>query len=275
MLYLLANIILYNMAKNRKSKKKVTSDQSDLSSAKGSGDMINVCPSRVCSLFYLCFSCIAFSVYLLITTYIHTSVSILLQTVHKIRYQHSRIRPYFSGCGRSVMDTMEEIRQGKLEPNALPPIQVLVGPTDNDCPWYFSLNNRRLWIFKQCYKEGLLERYNNTIAVRVRLPKSDTERERYCIQNCALEAKFIRESDPNKKKTKVKAEKKDGKSEMDTNSKEGGDTTQLTNDFRQMSTSINDEDDDSSDESIDDDQVIASNPFALDSDSESSSDDDD
>ena len=170
---------------------------------------------------------------------------------------------------------MEEIRQGKLEPNTLPPIQVLIGPTDDDDTWYFSLNNRRLWIFKQCYKEGLLERYNNTIAVRVRLPKSDAERERYSIQNCALEAKFIRESDPNKKKNAmVKAKKKDGKSEMDTHSRDKEDT-QLTNDFSQMSTSINDEDDDSSDESTDDDQVIASNPFALDSsDSESSSDDD-
>ena len=177
---------------------------------------------------------------------------------------------------------MEEIRQGKLEPNALPPIQVLIGPTDDDGlgPWYFSLNNRRLWIFKQCYKEGLLdnERYNNKIAVRVRLPKSEAEKERYCIQNCALEAKFIRESDPNnKKKTKAKAKKKDCESEMDTNSNDREDTTQLTNDFSQMSTSmsINDkEEDDSSDESSSDDdgQVVASNPFAL---GESSSDDDD
>jgi len=204
-------------------------------------------------------------------------MSTTCQTVHKIRYQHSRIRPYFSGCGRSVMDTMEEIRQGKLEPNALPPIQVLVGPTDDDDqgPWYFSLNNRRLWIFKQCYKEGLLdnERYNNTIAVRVRLPKSDAERERYCIQNCALEAKFIRESDPNKKKkVMVKAKKKD---KSDNNSRDREDTKQLANDFSQMSTSTIDEeeDDGSSDESSDDDgQFVASNPFAL---GESSSDDDD
>ena len=172
------------------------------------------------------------------------------------------------------MDTMEEIRQGKLEPNALPPIQVLIGPTtdDDQGPWYFSLNNRRLWILKQCYKEGLLD--NNTIAVRVRLPKSDAERERYCIQNCALEAKFIRESNPNKKKKAMVKAKEKVKS--DTDSKDREDTTQLTNDFSQMSTAIKEEDNDSSDESSDDDgQVVASNPFALDSDSESSSDDDD
>jgi len=166
---------------------------------------------------------------------------------------------------------MEEIRQGKLEPNALPPIQVLIGPTtdDDQGPWYFSLNNRRLWILKQCYKEGLLD--NNTIAVRVRLPKSDAERERYCIQNCALEAKFIRESNPNKKKKKAMVKAKE-KVKSDTDSKDREDTTQLTNDFSQMSTAIKEEDNDSSDESsVDDGQVVASNPFALDSDSESSS----
>ena len=28
----------------------------------------------------------------------------------RIRYQHPRIRPYFSGCGRSVQETFESIR---------------------------------------------------------------------------------------------------------------------------------------------------------------------
>ena len=42
----------------------------------------------------------------------------------RIRYQHSRIRPTFSGCGRNVMDTLEEIRMGNLNPYDLPVIQV-------------------------------------------------------------------------------------------------------------------------------------------------------
>ena len=42
----------------------------------------------------------------------------------RIRYQHSRIRPTFSGCGRNVMDTLEEIRRGELNPYDLPVIQV-------------------------------------------------------------------------------------------------------------------------------------------------------
>mmetsp|Transcript_12811 Transcript_12811/g.30278 ORF Transcript_12811/g.30278 Transcript_12811/m.30278 type:complete len:146 (-) Transcript_12811:259-696(-) len=85
----------------------------------------------------------------------------------RVRYQHSRIRPHFSGCGRSVVGTLDEIRGGRLEPSALPPIQVLVGPDGDDGmgPWYFSLNNRRLWVLKQCHREGLLdnERYGNMI----------------------------------------------------------------------------------------------------------------
>ena len=73
--------------------------------------------------------------------------------------------------------------------------QVLIGPDENDGkgPWYFSLNNRRLWVFKQCLNEGLLDndKYNNTIPVRVRMPKSAAEAERYSVDNCALEAKFM------------------------------------------------------------------------------------
>ena len=44
----------------------------------------------------------------------------------RVRFQHSRIRPVFSGCGRTVLDTLEEIRQEKLHPANLPPIQVSV-----------------------------------------------------------------------------------------------------------------------------------------------------
>ncbi|KAL3937947.1 MAG: hypothetical protein SGBAC_007049 [Bacillariaceae sp.] len=118
----------------------------------------------------------------------------------RVRFQHSKIRPVFSGCGRSVEGTLEEIRQGKLNPSDLPPIQVIVGPPsddgdgddDDDGPWYFSLNNRRLWVLKRCREEGLLQ--NNQIFVRVRKPKSEQEAQRYSLENCALEAKIIPEN---------------------------------------------------------------------------------
>jgi len=77
-------------------------------------------------------------------------------------------------------------------PSDLPPIQVIVGPTDDEdgLPWYFSLNNRRLWVLKRCREEGLLGA-DNMIQVRVRQAKSASEQSRYSLSNCALEAKFM------------------------------------------------------------------------------------
>lgn len=122
---------------------------------------------------------------------------------NRIRFQHSKIRPYFSGCGRSVMDTLDQMRQGKLAPDALPPIQVIAGVGGEDDGWYFSLNNRRLWVLKRCREEGLLQRYNNEIKVRMRGPKSSSEMERYSVHNCAVEAKFLREKAPLPEKEKA------------------------------------------------------------------------
>lgn len=69
--------------------------------------------------------------------------------------------------------------------------QVLIGPETDDGPWYFSLNNRRLWVLKRCREEGLLD--GNRIRVRVRAPKSKSESDRYTLDNCAVEAKIMRE----------------------------------------------------------------------------------
>jgi len=207
----------------------------------------------------------------------------------RIRYQHSRIRPHFSGCGRSVMNTLEEVRQGKLEIDALPPIQVLTGPDENDGlgPWYFSLNNRRLWVIKQCHREGLLdnERYNNKISVRIRLPKSKVEAERYTVANCALEAKFMREGAPKKKKVHGNGKDNETKQtassdDTDSDKKEVSNevvSKEISDKFSNMNTGREEEDDDdeSDSESSDDDNIAHDNPFnfADDSDSESSDDD--
>jgi hypothetical protein len=78
-------------------------------------------------------------------------------------------------------------------------MQVIAGSDDTDdgLPWYFSLNNRRLWVLKRCKEEGLL----NQIRVRVRAPKSKAEAERYCVANCALEAKVMRETTTTKERS--------------------------------------------------------------------------
>jgi hypothetical protein len=134
-------------------------------------------------------------------------------------------------------------KRGKLEPCDLPPIQILVGrPHDDDDnedddnvnddvgPWYYSLNNRRLWVLKQCHKEGLLdnERYNNLIAARVRRPKSVDEVKRYSIANCALEAKLTRTGDggggsAKKGKQKGRIKKKYNNKEIQTDHSDSSD----------------------------------------------------
>jgi hypothetical protein len=128
----------------------------------------------------------------------HQEGGFILADPDRIRFQHSRIRPYFSGCGRSVMETLESIRRREMKPSDLPPIQVIVGPQTEDGPWYFSLNNRRLWVLKRCREEGLLDK--NQIRVRVRSLKSSAEASRYSLENCALEAKIMKESAPSEKK---------------------------------------------------------------------------
>jgi hypothetical protein len=48
----------------------------------------------------------------------------LLVDPARVRFQHSRIRPFFSGCGRSVTETLDSIRRNEMSPSDLPPIQV-------------------------------------------------------------------------------------------------------------------------------------------------------
>jgi hypothetical protein len=132
----------------------------------------------------------------------------------RCRFQHSRIRPQFSGCGRDVVQVLEDIKSGKTNLQDLPPIQVLVGSVDDSSDdddgsiWYFSLNNRRLWILKQLRDGGYLEEQGNKVKVRVRKPKSQSERERYSISNCALNAKIMVEKPKKKKNSAAEANNK-------------------------------------------------------------------
>ena len=99
----------------------------------------------------------------------------------EVRFAHARIKPIFSGCGRTIDFTLDEIRSGRLSPSDLPTITVI-----NNGGTLVSLNNRRLNVFKACREEGILE----TIYVRLRQPKP-AEVERYTPLNCSLNAKFL------------------------------------------------------------------------------------
>ncbi|KAH3759365.1 hypothetical protein Pelo_8843 [Pelomyxa schiedti] len=79
-------------------------------------------------------------------------------------FTHSKIRPTFS-CGRPLMVTLESIRNGTITPEDLPIITAMVqGDT------MYSLNNRRLYVFKQCRKEGLLTNNEVCFSLHSRIP---------------------------------------------------------------------------------------------------------
>ena len=110
--------------------------------------------------------------------------------VSELYFTHSRVRPFFSGCGRKLVDTLESIYSGEMQLDALPVITIL-NNTSSDGSYFFSLNNRRLWVLKELYARGFFA--DKLVKVRIKecLPR---ERERYTIDKCSLTAKIMGES---------------------------------------------------------------------------------
>jgi hypothetical protein len=70
----------------------------------------------------------------------------------EVHFTHSRIRGTFTGCGRSVHETLEILTKDPSYISNIPRIKVVT-----DGAKYYSMNNRRLWVFKQLEKQGLIE----------------------------------------------------------------------------------------------------------------------
>lgn len=102
-----------------------------------------------------------------------------------VRFTHSRIRPFFTGCSKRITDTLDEIRGGLISVEDLPMITVIENRGQ-----YFSLNNRRLFVLKALRSEGLLK--NNSIRVRLK-PALEREKERYTTDRCSLVATIMKE----------------------------------------------------------------------------------
>lgn len=102
-----------------------------------------------------------------------------------VYFTFSRIRPRFS-CGRTIESTLKQFRDGELHPRDLPLLSVL---TDGEnC---YSQNNRRLYVYKQLKREGLL----NTLPVRLRpLPQTKRMHSKYSPKTCALNATLMRDT---------------------------------------------------------------------------------
>eukprot|EP01041_Mallomonas_annulata_P009221 gene9221-19119_t len=107
-----------------------------------------------------------------------------------VRFTHSRIRPRFSGCGRLIQDTIDDLLSGKISIDALPIIAITIAADGH----IFSLNNRRLYTIKQVHALGLLNTRNppNTIKARVK-PLLPRDAERYTIERCSLKATLMKD----------------------------------------------------------------------------------
>ena len=103
-----------------------------------------------------------------------------------IRFTHARIRPYFTGCGRRVEDTLADIIAGKMSINDFPKITVILNQGT-----YFSLNNRRLYVLKDLRLRGLLP--GNVIGARVK-EALEREKDRYKVERCSLVARIMKEN---------------------------------------------------------------------------------
>ncbi|CEJ92653.1 hypothetical protein VHEMI08289 [[Torrubiella] hemipterigena] len=103
-----------------------------------------------------------------------------------VYFTFSRLRPKFS-CGRRIEDTLNAIRNKELRAEDLPPISVLLDPTTGDM---FSLNNRRLFVFKTLQAEGLLE----TVPVRTKpVPQTKRMKDKYTSDKCVKMARLMAE----------------------------------------------------------------------------------
>lgn len=75
--------------------------------------------------------------------------------------------------------------------DSLPQITVLSNTMPDGTVYYFSLNNRRLWVLKQLHAQGYFKGKLLVVRTKEALPR---ERERYTIDRCSLTAKVMRES---------------------------------------------------------------------------------
>lgn len=100
-----------------------------------------------------------------------------------IYFTHSKIKPCFS-TGKPIMETYQEIATNKINATDIPIINVYYV---NDK--YYSLNNRRLYLFKMCKNNGLLP--ENVIHVNLKKIPSKKVLQRFLSNDYSLVTKPV------------------------------------------------------------------------------------
>lgn len=100
--------------------------------------------------------------------------------IKDIYFTHSKIYPQFSGCGKTIEQTLTELKTKQITISDLPFITVM-RCSDNPEVFY-SLNNRRLYVFKELEKLGLY----HEVAVRIKpIPSGKKNQDRYTEERCS------------------------------------------------------------------------------------------
>lgn len=82
-----------------------------------------------------------------------------------ILFTHSVISQRFTGCGKLLNETLQDIMGNKTSINDIPKIKVFYIMKGSNII-YMSENNRRLWVFKELQRNGLID------SIDVRLEKA-------------------------------------------------------------------------------------------------------
>lgn len=121
-----------------------------------------------------------------------------------IRFQHSKIKPVFSD-GKSIESSYNEVKSNIEVLENIPKILVKYDNEGN----YYSFNNRRLFLYKRLYDDGLIK------CIQVRLEKlKDNETNRYTKENCSLNAKYMycsKEKNEEKEEKEIKPKENQNK----------------------------------------------------------------
>ena len=111
--------------------------------------------------------------------------NIILMTQLKpsqIYFTHTKLSNKFTGCGKELVETLQELIDQIISVDSIPKIKVYYFYTGNEIK-YLSENNRRLWVFKQLESNGLIDE------ISVRLEK--TTNPKYLKNSYSLNAKII------------------------------------------------------------------------------------
>ena len=92
------------------------------------------------------------------------------------------------------MDTYQLVVDGKTAIDDIPNITVISTSSDGISPPYFSLNNRRLYLFKKLREGGYLATRSPTNTIYARIKQgadSKREREKYTLERCSETARIM------------------------------------------------------------------------------------